>query len=100
MAFAVRAFDFEIVGATEVVFGAGAADGWEFGVAVHEEFYFAFAPPAGVMNATREIGADILTRAFDTIEDRVKAFGFHRILTTELGVEVGGIGRHISERVI
>src|SRR6185437_10184493 len=36
----------EVVGAAEVVFRAGAADGRELGVAVHEELDLALAPPA------------------------------------------------------
>lgn len=43
----------EIIRAAEVVFGTGAANGWELLVAVEIEFNFAFAPPAVIGYAFR-----------------------------------------------
>src|SRR6185312_5225401 len=43
--------DVEVVGAAEIVLGAGAADGRELPVVVDEELDLAFAPPAGVVAA-------------------------------------------------
>src|SRR5579883_502205 len=52
--------DVEVVGAAEIILGAGAADGRELLVVVDEELDLAFAPPAGVVAAPGHVGADIV----------------------------------------
>src|SRR6185437_14500027 len=59
----------EVVGAVEVVFGAGAGDGGKLAVAIQEELDFAFAPPAALPDAIGHIGADILALTANAIQD-------------------------------
>src|SRR5665213_3878769 len=74
----VRPLGVEIIRAAEIILRAGAADGRKLRITVQIEFDFTFAPPAGVMHAPSEIGADILALAFHAVEDGVKALGLHR----------------------
>src|SRR5271166_4302518 len=78
----------EVPGAAEVVLGAGAADRRELLVAVDVELDLALAPPAGVVGAPGEIGANVLPHALDAIEDRMQGAGDERVAPVELAVQV------------
>src|SRR6185312_17063263 len=58
VALLLHAAGIEVVGAAEVVLGAGAADGREDAVPIHEELDLALAPPAGVVDAPGHVGPD------------------------------------------
>ena len=90
----------EIVGAAKIIFGAGAADGGELGIAVHVEFDFAFTPPTRVVDVHGEIGADVLAFTFDVVENGVKAVHFERVLVMILGVEISGVAGNVGEFVV
>ncbi len=72
MAFAIGAARFKIVGAAEIIFRAGTANGGEFRIAIQEEFDFAFAPPTGGVSFPREISADVLARALHVVPKSCK----------------------------
>ena len=90
----------EVVGAAEVVLGAGAADGGELAVAVEEEFDLALAPPAAVVDAPGHVGADVLALSPDAVEDGVDILVGERVHPPELGVEVGGVIGDVGEGVV
>ena len=100
LARAVRRLGVEVVGAAEVVLGARAADGRELRVAVHEELDLALAPPAVVVDAPGHVGADVVAPALDAVEDGVDVLVRQRVDAAELGVEVGGVVRHVGQRVV
>src|SRR5690606_17196394 len=58
----------EVPSAAEVVFGAGATNGRELIVAVHIELDLAFAPPTAVVDAPRDIGANVVALALDAFQ--------------------------------
>ena len=90
----------EAPGAAEIVFGAGSANGGIFPVAVDEEFYFTFAPPAIGELGPGEEGAGVVTLAADTFNDDIIGIGTVGDSTTPLGVEIaGGLG-NVGERVV
>src|SRR5258706_2071006 len=78
----------ESVGAAEVVFRAGPADGWVLAVVVHEELDLTFPPPAGVVHAPRHVRADVLTLALHAVQERDDVLVGNRVHPAELGVEV------------
>ena len=59
--------DIEVPRAAKIIFGASAADGREFVVAIQIEFDFAFTPPAIVVNSPRDLRADIMPLTFYTV---------------------------------
>src|SRR3954468_22947361 len=60
--------ELEVPGAAEVVLGAGAADGRPVGVSVQVELDLALAPPAVVVDAPGEVGADVVALALHAAE--------------------------------
>src|SRR5438067_1044368 len=88
----------EVPGAAEVILRAGSADGWELTVAVQEELHFALAPPARVVHLPGQIGADVLSATFHTIEQSVYA-AIERVAAPPLRMKIGGILGHIRQCV-
>ena len=86
--FRILAVDVKVVRTAEVVFRTGAADGREFGVAVHEELDFTFAPPAVVVYTPEQVRADVLTLALDAVDDGVVRLVRQRVDAVEAGAEV------------
>src|SRR5262249_53106961 len=72
--------DVEVPGSAEVVLGPGAADRRELRVAVEVELDLALAPPAGPVDAPREVAADVLPGAAHPVQDRVGLAGGERLL--------------------
>jgi hypothetical protein len=81
----------EVPGAAEIVLGPGAADRGELLVAVEVELHLALTPPAGVVSAPGEIGADVFSGAVHSIKDRVQRAGGERVTAVELAVQVTAI---------
>ncbi len=90
----------EIIGAAEVVFGSGSADGWVFVIIIEIEFDFSFTPPAAVVDAPGHIGADILPAPFNPVKNRVDGLVRQRIDPAELGMEIGDIIRNVGQCVV
>ena len=94
----------EIPGAAEVVLGAGPADRRPFAVAIEVELDLALAPPAVVVHAPGQIGADVLALAVDAIEEGVDLAIGQRVVASPLGVEIGAvlgdIGQGVIDRVV
>src|SRR3954464_8251579 len=78
----------EVPRATEVVLGTGAADGRELVVAVHVELDLALTPPTGTVDAPRQVGADVVPWALDTVQQRVHGLGRQRVAPPPLRVQV------------
>ena len=76
------------------------ADGRELRVAVHVELDLALAPPAVVVDAPGQVGADVMAPALDAVEDGVDVLIGQRVDAAELGVEIGGVVRHLGQRVV
>src|SRR5690348_5150088 len=96
----VDAAGIEVVSAAEIILGAGAADGGKFRVAIDEEFYLAFAPPAAVVDTPSHVGADELPATFHFVEDRVDLLVRQRVGAPELGMKIGAFFRYFAERVV
>ena len=58
----------EIIGATEIILRAGAANSGELVVAIQKEFDLPFSPPPGIVDAPSHIGAGILPFASHPIK--------------------------------
>ena len=78
----------KIVRAAEIVFGSCSTDRWELCVAIHEEFYFAFAPPAIVVCAIRHISTHILTLALYAVEYCIIRFVWQPVYPAKLGMKM------------
>src|SRR5882724_12621346 len=90
----------KIIRPAEIIFRPRAADGREIRIAVHKEFYLSFAPPAIIMHAIGEVGADVLPLAPDAVDqDKIFLIG-KRVHPVELGVEISRIFRKLGEDII
>jgi hypothetical protein len=96
---AVLAIDVEVVGAAEVVLGAGAADGRELVVVVDVELDLALAPPARVVDPPSAVGADVLAATLDAVKDGDDVALGQRVDPAELGAEAGRVVRDVAQRV-
>src|SRR4051812_43840103 len=90
----------EVPRAAKVVFGPGAADRRKLLIAVHEELDLAFAPPAGVVDAPRQVGAYVVPMPAESVENRVDLAIGQGIVPTPLRVEIGGVFRNVRQRVV
>ena len=59
--------DIPVVRAAEIVLRARAADGRKLAIAVDEELDFALAPPTRIGDADRQVAADVVALAINTI---------------------------------
>src|SRR5215469_15580752 len=81
----------EIVGPAEVIFCACAVNRGEFAVAIQEELDLTFTPPTCVVNAPSKIRTNVLSPAFDSIEDDVIRLQRQWIRSPELRVEISRV---------
>jgi hypothetical protein len=80
--------DIEVPRAAKVVLGPGAADRREILVAIEVDLEFALAPPAGAVDAPREVGADVVAMTCDAIEENMGIAGAKRVGAAELSVKI------------
>src|SRR5690606_3697761 len=92
--------DVEVPGTAEVVLGPGTADGGELVVAVEVELHLALAPPAGVVDAPRQVGADVVTSALHAVEQRVHLAAGDGVAAPPLRVQVAGVVGNVVELVV
>lgn len=97
---AVRILILKVVGAAEIILRPRAADGRVFAVAVHIKLDLALAPPAVVVDAPGQIGADVLPLALHVVEDRIDLFIGQRVDAPELRVKIGGVLGDVGQRII
>ena len=90
----------KIIGAAEIVFCAGTANGGELFVPVHEELNLALAPPAAVVDAPGHVGTHIFALAPDSVDDSIVLLVGKRVGSAELGVEVSLVRRYLAVTVI
>src|SRR5882724_9002073 len=100
MPLAIRTLGFKIIRTAKIILRARAANSRVFLVSVHKKLDFTFTPPTAIVNAVRQIGADILPRAFDSIQDGVRSFCLKRILATELRVKIRRVRGHFGQGII
>ena len=90
----------KIVRAAEIILGSRAADCREIGISVHIKLYFAFSPPAAVVDAPRHICSDIMTLAFYAVKNGINLFIRKRINTVKAGVKICAILRNLRKGII
>src|SRR5690606_11349544 len=90
---------FEIPGAAEIVFGAGAADRREGVVPVHVKLDLTFAPPTAIIDAPGDVRADVVALPLDAVDDGVDLLVGQRVAPAPLGMEVPGVVADVRQGV-
>jgi len=75
-------------GTAEVIFRAGATDGWPGIIPIHKKLYLSFTLPAIVVGTPGNIGADIMTSSFYILQNCVGNFCLKGIATAPLRMKI------------